>query len=298
MVQVIEKYAICPIIIPTQMYIDTYGNQNSYIAMNPSLWIANDGSFICMVRTVNYLKYKNKAFKIYGPSSNSIYTILRGQLRNGEFQIDDANCSICTIDYNLPRSHSLGYVIEDVRFIDANTILTCIPECNNSIPCIFKGELQGSTCTNFVRCSPSHYEKNWMPFTVDGEQFVIYSVSPFVIKSCIEDSNQTISLSETLATQLQGYHGSTNGVHEEDGGFLFLIHKNVIESVIHRWLRYHPITHAIQVSEPFVCFPSSYIEFPCSLSSYDDKLFIGLGVNDSQAMIITITRPVMESYFK
>lgn len=301
MVRVIHKHAICPIIVPTEQYIDCYGNQNSYIVMNPSLVIQPDGTYICMVRTVNYLKYKNKAFKIYGKASNSLYTILRGKLRDSTFQIDDAEIHSCNVQYNIPTASSLWYGIEDIRWIDERTILACIPECNQSVPCIFQGTFDESTntCTNFEKCSPSHYEKNWMPFGNGNSNSngVIYSVSPFVVKDCVEDTRTTIPISEELLVELEGFHGSTNGIQEEDGGFLFLIHKNISSQVVHKWLRYNPMTNVVSCSESFVFFPGSYIEFPCSLSAVDSKLFIGLGVNDNQAMIVTVTRAVVEESF-
>ena len=63
---IIAKEHIFPIIIKTQCYKDRFENQNGFIEMNPSLYISEDGSYTILVRTVNYLKYPNNKFTIYG----------------------------------------------------------------------------------------------------------------------------------------------------------------------------------------------------------------------------------------
>ena len=149
---IIKKEHIFPVIIPTNPYTDRFGNYNSYVEMNPSLYIKEDGSFVILVRTVNYLKYKNKSFTIYGDSSRSIYSIMRGNIED----FDTYTVKQLDVQYNIPQQWSLWYGVEDIRFIDETTVLACIPECNNSNPCIFKGTLTDNVLTSFEKCSPSH----------------------------------------------------------------------------------------------------------------------------------------------
>ena len=134
---IINKKHIFPVIVPTEYYQDRFGNQNSYVEMNPSLYIKGDGSFIILVRTVNYLKYMNKSFTVYGNSSKSIYSIMRGKLEEGQMNLDKCDIKQLKVEYNMPQKWSLWYGVEDVRFIDDVTVLVCIPECNDSSPCIF-----------------------------------------------------------------------------------------------------------------------------------------------------------------
>ena len=279
---IINKKYIFPIIVPTEYYQDRYGNQNSYVEMNPSLYIKEGGTFIILVRTVNYLKYKNKAFTIYGDSSRSIYSIIRGNIEN----FDAYDVKQLEIQYNIPRQWSLWYGVEDVRFIDDRTILACIPECNNSSPCIFKGTLSNNVLTSFEKCNPSVVEKNWMPY---GGSKVIYSVSPFIIKSLIEDNREEILLNETDKRELEGWHGSSNGIDFCGGDKLFLIHKNN-ERVVSRWLVLNDETKSVRYSKEFVFFRDSYFEFTCSLAKYKDRIWVSLGVNDSKAFIIEIEK--------
>ena len=116
---------------------------------------------------------------------------------------------------------------------------------------------------------------------------VIYSLCPFTIKSIEDDNVSEICVSELIKEKLQGYHGSTNGIQFLKGtsNFLFLIHVNR-EKTCHRWLLFNIKTNDVQLSEEFLFFKNSYIEFTCSLSRLKDRIFISLGVNDDKAFII------------
>ena len=289
---IINKKHIFPVIVPTEQYQDRFGNQNSYIEMNPSLYIKDDGSFIILVRTVNYLKYKNKSFTIYGNSSNSIYSIMRGQLEDGQMILDNCDVRRLDVKYNIPHQWSLWYGIEDVRFVDDVTVLACIPECNNSNPCIFKGTLTDNVLTSFEKCSPSQIEKNWMPYEPSK---VIYSVSPFIIKSIVEDDREEIPLSEADKRELEGWHGSSNGI-DFNGDKLFLIHKNN-ERVMNRWLLLNEETKSVRYSKEFVFFKDSYFEFTCSLAKYEDRIWASIGVNDNKAFIVEMSQDEIMKLF-
>jgi hypothetical protein len=282
---IIKKEYIYPIVIPTQIYIDKYGNQNSFVEMNPSIYITEDGDYIILVRTVNYLKYQNKSFTIYGDSSLSIYGIIRGKMRNNKLDLD--NCYVTELDvkYNVPIGYSLWYGVEDIRFINSTEVLACIPEANNSTPCIFKGVLSDNVLSSFEKCSPNHCEKNWMPYS-GGFQKVVYSVSPFVIKSILSDDKEQIELSDSQKIDLHGWHGSTNGV-DIFGEQLFLIHSNE-DRVYNRWLIFNTTTKTITYSKRFVFLKDSYFEFTCSLAKYGNKVYVGLGVNDNKAFIVEL----------
>jgi hypothetical protein len=136
----------------------------------------------------------------------------------------------------------------------------------------------------------------------DNNFKVIYSVSPFIIKS-VEGGNGDsdssnlieIDIDEVLKSELEGYHGSTNGISGVSGinginGInederLFLIHKG---AKTHRWLIFNIESNSITVSKEFSFFSHTYIEFICSLSHFNDRYFISIGINDKKAFIIEI----------
>ena len=87
--------------------------------------------------------------------------------------------------------------------------------------------------------------------------------------------------------KLECYHGSTNGIILNKYERLFLIHvnKNITS---HRWLLFNIETYEITISSEFVFFNHSYIEFPCSLCKYNERIFISIGINDNKAFIIEV----------
>lgn len=280
---IIKKENVYPIIVPTSIYTDKYGNQNSFVEMNPAIFIKEDGEYTILVRTVNYLKYKNKSFTIYGDSSKSLYSVIRGKIKEDRLDLDNCEIKEVEVKYNIPSGWSLWYGVEDIRFINNSEILACIPECNNSSPCIFKGVLNGSVLTSFEKCNPNNCEKNWMPYS---NQKVIYSICPFIIKSIVDDDREEIYLSSEKRDELKGWHGSSNGI-DLFGEKLFLIHNNE-DRVYNRWLLFNPKTKTVNYSKKFVFLKDSYFEFTCSLAKYNNKIYVGLGINDNKAFIVEL----------
>ena len=298
---IIGKEHIFPIIIKTQCYQDRFGNQNGYIEMNPSLHISEDGSYIILVRTVNYLKYSNNEFTVYGyiyPEpythvSDSRYIIMRGKI-NDTFNLDNYDIQPLDTQYNISPSLSLWSGVEDIRFITDKVVIACIPECNDGVPCIFGGLLKDNILSSFIKCNPNITEKNWMPF-IDEKPKVIYSVSPFIIKSIIEDDREEIKMSEDKIIDLSGWHGSSNGI-DLFNKKLFLIHRSE-ERVYSRWLFFNTVTKEVTYSKKFVFFKDSYLEFTCSLAKYNDKIYVSLGVNDNKAYIVEILQTEIMKLF-
>jgi hypothetical protein len=272
--------AVFPLILPPKCFIDRFNSVNSYMDMNPSMWIDN-GKVMILVRSVNYRKFLNKHFTIYETHSNSIYQLIRCDVSNW----NDITCEDIIVENMLPTYPTYWLGLEDIRFITSTELLVTIPSCNkNGNPSIFKARLEGNKIHSFSECYPNHIEKNWMPFynNSKGCHQVIYSLTPFIIKSIDIDDCTTIGTIKTL----EGFHGSTNGIEFRDG-ILFLVHITS-DKVYHKWILFHPLTNEIKVSEQFVFFNYSYIEFTCSLAKYNDRLFVSIGVNDDKAFIIEV----------
>ena len=285
---------IHPIITPQILFKDKYNCDNSYIDTNPSLIIDNNGNVKILIRKINYRKFSNKSFITYKDFTDSKYSILTGKIYDNQpLEIEDMVYNDITYEYNIPTYRSYWYGIEDIRFIDSNTILTIIPECNpEGKPSIFKATIENSILHSFISCNPSIQEKNWMPYTDNnGEHKVIYSLNPFKIKSIMDDDLHTISHhSENTMELLNGYHGSTNGIEYGDNSScrLFLIHTNR-EKFYNRWILFNFDDLSLKISEEFTFFKHSYIEFTCSLCKYNDRIFTSIGVNDDKAFIIELS---------
>jgi hypothetical protein len=136
-----------------------------------------------------------------------------------------------------------------------------------------------------------------MPFIPkNSDPKVIYSLHPFKIKSIENEDFEEIQISEWIKQKIEGYHGSTNGIPYNNQAILFLIHLNK-ERSYHRWLLFNYETKSVQVSEPFSFFSHTYIEFPCSLCIFKNRIFVSCGINDDKAMILEIEKAKIDEMF-
>jgi hypothetical protein len=297
---IFPKIDIIPIIVPQISFLDIYNNENNYFEMNPSIFIDENGSTNILVRCINYKKFASKKFTLYENNSNSIYYNISGTLeKNEKLNIESFDFSILNYEYNLPTNYSYWKGLEDIRFVKKNTVLVNVPELGREgNPSIFKANFQNNTISNFIQCYPNNIEKNWMPYSDNNMEKVIYSLNPFKIKSIEKDDIIEIEISESIKSKLIGFHGSTNGININCCEILFLIHinKNI---TTHRWLIFNILNNDIKLSDEFVFFKNSYIEFNCSLALYNERIFISIGVNDDKAYIIeTCFTDIIESFPK
>jgi len=284
MAAVLSKTYIYPLLLPQRFFIDNFNKANAYIDMNPSMHIDSDGNVKILVRSINYRKYFNKQFTIYENQSASTYRLLSGKIANDSLlDIESFTVEDVISNYNIPTYPTYWKGMEDIRFINSNEILVTVPECNpNGNPSIFHANIENNIIDKFKPCLPNKTEKNWMPFSKD---YVIYSLSPFLMKEIDNDNFAEVKLTEDLRSILTDYHGSTNGIHFQDNKYIFLIHINK-ERTYHRWLLFDIKNKEIELSKEFVFFRNSYIEFPVSLCNYKNRVFISIGVNDEKAFII------------
>lgn len=297
---IFPKIDIIPIIAPQICFLDKYNNENNYYEMNPSICIDENGFTNILVRCINYKKFASKKFTIYENSSNSIYYNISGYLeKNEKLNIESFDFSILNYEYNLPTHYSYWEGLEDIRFVNNNTVLVNVPELGiEGNPSIFKANFENNTINNFIQCYPNNIEKNWMPYSDNNMEKVIYSLNPFKIKPIENNDMVEIEIPESIKNKLIGYHGSTNGVNINCYERLFLIHinKNI---TIHRWMIFNILNNDIKLSDEFVFFKNSYIEFNCSLVVYNERIFVSIGVNDDKAYIIeTCFKDVIDSFPK
>ena len=288
---ILYKKQVHPILIPTTRFQDRFGNHDAYVDMNPSIHIEEQtGEVIIFVRTVNYRKYPNNAYTVYENKARTIYGTLRGTMKDGQLFLDTFHFQPLDVMYQRPTYPSWWSGVEDIRFVTKDIVLACVPECHpQGSPSIFQATFHASTLTAFQPCQPSATpEKNWMPYWDASKQThkVIYSVSPFQIKSIQADDREEIPLTPAQQQDLKGWHGSSNAI-DLFGQKVCLIHKNA-DRVYHRWVLFDPVEKRVHASKPFVFFPHSYIEFVCSLAQYQGTIYVSLGVNDNRSFIVEV----------
>ena len=276
------KHIAYPLIFPKAQYKDRFGEANAFVDMNPSMFIRADGQVTVLVRRINYRKYADKQFSIGSYPSQSKYLVATGKVADlGQWTLAPLR-----VEYGMMTYPTYWNGPEDIRFIAENLVLTTIPECNPSgKPAIFRAQLEGPVMKSVKPCFPNETEKNWMPYTDSaGRLKAIYSLRPFRIKDIEAGDLETVDCD---LPELEGYHGSTNGVPYNDTKHLFLVHINR-ERTYHRWLLFGPSDQSVQISEEFVFFQHTYIEFPLSLCAHGRKLYVSTGVNDEAAYILEL----------
>ncbi len=283
---------ITPLFVPQRRFTDVTGRPCAFLETNPSLHINQEtGDTTILVRCVDYRKFVDKSFTLYQRQSNSIYYVGRTKIKQFDYlTIDDIEFTPVNVDYGLPKYPTYWTGPEDIRFIDSSKIITTIPECNErGEPAIFKADLEDSMIFNCRPLEPHEGpEKNWMPFA--GNK-VIYKLNPLTIKDLEIDKKTIIGEYPVLG----GYHGSTNGIPFK-GEVLFLIHSNR-DKTYHRWILMNPENYSLRISEEFVFFRNSYIEFTCSLGILGSRIFVSCGVNDDKAMILEVSPLDILSFF-
>ena len=274
-----------PLLTPQILFTDRQGQTNAFLETNPALWIEPDGSAIVCVRLVNYRKFKDRSFKMGGALSESKYHIFRGIMKDGMFEVLES--AGLEFENKLPMYPSCWTGYEDLRFLNSKQILCTAPQLSpHGSPVIALGSLDGSTATIERVLMPSQKEKNWMPFLAGAQEFVLYSVSPLGLKT-LDGADVRIL---APATELAGYHGSSNGVVIDGSGYLFLIHEYTDRSR-HAWLLFDPVRRRYGYSAPFVFLSYSYIEFTCSISLFEKRIYVALGVNDDKAYLCSVSVP-------
>jgi len=287
------KHRAYPLIFPKAQYKDRFAEANAFVDMNPSMFIGADGQVTVLVRRVNYRKYADKQFSIGSYPSQSKYLVATGRIGDlGQWSLAPLR-----VEYGMMTYPSYWNGPEDIRFVSENEIIATIPECNRSgKPAIFRAQLEGPVMKSVKPCYPNETEKNWMPYTDSaGRRKVIYSLRPFRIKEVEAGDLETVDCD---LLELEGYHGSTNGVPYMGDKRLFLVHINR-ERTYHRWLLFCPSDQSVQISDEFVFFQHAYIEFPLSLCAHGGKLYVSMGVNDEAAYILELDdSPTFEENLK
>jgi hypothetical protein len=302
-----------PIICPQIVFKDRFGNHNAFTEINPAIWFdESTQTWTVLVRGINYKKLSNSSFTLYHSPAHSLYWIAEGKdLNSLEFRE-------LKFEYgNLKWYSSYWNGVEDIRFLDKDIIIACVPQLNpGGGPALFKAKINRQTQHDFAilhsfqSLEPHERpEKNWLPFP--GGHVVLYSCSPLILKPLETDVKQEVPCSPEVKEALQGYHGSTNGVlirvknsnnHPEDfissetkplvkvgDSWVFLVHKNnENKRTVHRWLWISDDYLNIRVSDPFTFFKHSYIEFPCGLVYKDNSFYVSLGVNDDKGYILQV----------
>jgi tetratricopeptide (TPR) repeat protein len=138
---------------------------------------------------------------------------------------------------------------------------------------------------------PARHEKNWVPFTLGDELFILYSCAPTVI---YRYDLVTGALSEVSRTDahfdLADERGSSQGL-AVDGGTLFVTHR--VSWPAGRRLYDHRFVllddrFRVVAATPHFSFRRANVEFCAGMARSGDDLVLSFGTNDAQAFLARV----------
>lgn len=142
-------------------------------------------------------------------------------------------------------------------------------------------------------------EKNWMPFTVDGDLHFIYKIDPLVILKYGEDNCTTVYEAPTAVMKHKKTGSSCPPVPVTYEGQEYLLctgHNriNLWRRCIRKNFFYlmtpRPPFKIVAYSDIFSFDKSTDIEFLCGMYEKDDKFYCTYGVNDCYNKVSELTK--------
>ena len=191
--------------------------------------------------------------------------------------------------------------LEDLRLVDVDGHLFGLAARRDASPTMVCEQtlvdtgLTGDAVTTFAVSAariespiPDRHEKNWMPFVVDDQLFVVYSCDPCIVLRIESDASITTSSRTPGPPAAAGFRGGSQGVDLGDS-HLFVVHEvqqNPRGRVYaHRLIRLDHATWTIDaMSAPFH-FTKIGIEFCAGLAVLGDDAMLSFGVDDATAWI-------------
>ena len=191
--------------------------------------------------------------------------------------------------------------LEDLRLIDVGGRLLGIAARRDASPTMLCEQtlvdtgISGDATTTFavsVRHLESpiadRHEKNWMPFVVDDQLYVIYSCDPCVILRIDNDGTVTPASTTHGPPAAAGFRGGSQGIDLGDA-HLFVVHEVIHDPngrvYAHRLIRLDHATWMIDaMSAPFHVTRIG-IEFCAGLATFDGDALLSFGVDDATAWI-------------
>jgi hypothetical protein len=253
-----------------------------YRPCNPSLCFDGNG-YAVVVRSVNYELMESGGVMLHGEGYDTINYI-------GSLSASLGILSMNTLEDGAFRKASAGGDgFEDLRTFFWKEELWCLGSARSNAADTNTMALQkiagSSVVESYLIESPvgSSREKNWMPFVSDGKLRAIHTMNPLTIVE-ISERGATVSLRKPLKVP-KNLLGSSQLVQWKDG-WLCIVHersRGKRHLYKHRFA-YFDRSWDVAISEPFY-WKEYGVEFCCGLAIHDGTVAVGIGVNDSEAII-------------
>jgi tetratricopeptide (TPR) repeat protein len=287
--------ALSAVLLPVDVVLPKINESENFNPMNPSIQRTDTGyDIIC--RTVNFAQREGKDYWSRDPCNKRILTRNFLIKTDKEFKRLSQEEIVDQADY--PRFF-WPYVggLEDCRlfrFQGANWFTCSVYDANpKNIIQIALGKIEeGGACMQLTPLQgpiEGKYEKNWLPFELNGEIHLIYTHDPFILLKPDAATGKCEKVLETTSLfDCTNFRGSAGPI-PFDEGYLTLVHEVAYPGrryYLHRFVYLDNQFNITKLSPPFY-IKTRGIEY-CSGMTVDHagkNLVITLGVEDKEAYI-------------
>lgn len=289
------------------------GMRETYSPLNPSIRKTAEG-YRVLCRTVNYIRFGKAGLKVKDPIDKTMST------RN--FLIDyDTHFNVISqreIVEDFPRAWTFpAKGLEDCRLFSYHNQdwFTCAsigthPRKIGQSLCKLAEDAPGSSI-KVERLIPlkgpndDRVEKNWLPFVIENELFVIYSYDPLIIYKIDPDTGATEPVvADNPPLNLTCFRGSAAPIQWEEG-YLAVVHEVVFNDTgpkyMHRFMQFDKDFQIKALSKPFFFYHKG-VEY-CAGMTLDhsgNNLILTIGVEDREAHLVTLSvedvKPLLEKF--
>lgn len=279
----------------TRSYINRWSSDR-YLPCNPSIF-KTDSGYTVNCRTVNFLQ-KRAEYVVLDEDNcvrtkNILITYDENFNKLSESQIYENNLALVSSSVKGLEDMKIFPLNDGIYFTATTRELhpTTIPKiCLGKLE-KFKDDYIVNKITSLQGPDPDRIEKNWLPFVVDNELYVVYSYSPLIIyKPNLETGECIPVINKNHNLDMTRFRGSASPISFDDG-YLLMIHEVVWQNgrtYIHRFIYLDKNFEIKKISRPFT-FKHTGVEF-CSSMTLDHsnaKLIMGMGIEDKEAYLCT-----------
>jgi hypothetical protein len=134
-------------------------------------------------------------------------------------------------------------------------------------------------------------QKNWVPFSMYGRLYAIYSHHPLTILEIEPESGVCdVVIQKYSQYNLEHIRGSSIPIQLSDGSWLIVVHEVMqldTRKYVHRLLKYDKDWNLLDVTYPFY-FQNLFVEFCLSLYVVENSLSIVFSTEDNTTEMVTI----------
>jgi len=270
------------------------GVTDTYTSSTPCIQPYRDG-YLMNVRYVNY-KVNAQGGYDFRHTNGKIATLQKTLLLDKDFQI------LSSVWKDRVHDASLRYQgIEDVKYIEIQNSLQFIGtvEHNGTLTVgVGAYDIEADCLFPTPLTSPSgrSCEKNWALFEHDSAVHYLYEWSPLTI---LDSELREVKKQTTVPAFFRDLRGSSNGFrYKKELWFLtHLVHYDTPRYYYHMIVILDAETLDLQRHSCLFKLSSSAIEYALGLIVEDDRLVFSYSTNDASSIVMSVTRPTIDTLF-